>query len=173
MTNRAAQQILSQNDGLGTEKYGLVASTPNQTRDLRSSIATAALTARGKSVSAGGSLGIARPSGKRPFAVVVMPVSVHAFPPDAREPGAVVFVSDPETKMPQAPEVLRRVYGLTAAEARLAEQLMQGESLLIAAEQLGVSHNTVRTHLQRIYLKTNTSHQGDLVRVLLSGTLRL
>jgi DNA-binding CsgD family transcriptional regulator len=171
-TNRAAKIILSQNDGLRTDNEGLIASTSNQTKELRSSIAAAALTARGKGISAGGSLGIMRPSGKRPLVLVVMPASVHAFPPEAREPAVIVFVSDPETKIQTAPEVLARVYGLTAAESRLAEQLMQGESLVLAAERLGVSHNTARTHLQRIYQKTDTSHQADLVRVLLSGSLR-
>lgn len=78
-TNHAARQILSQNDGLTTEREGLAASTSNQTRELRSSIAAAALTARGKGLSSGGSLTIVRPSGKRSFALVIMPASVQAF----------------------------------------------------------------------------------------------
>ena len=133
----------------------------------------AALTARGNGVSAGGSLRIVRPSGKRPLAVVIMPASIHAFPPDAREPTVIVFISDPEAKLQTAPEVLARLYDLTAAESRLAEQLMQGETLVHAAERLGVSHNTARTHLQRIYQKTDTSHQGALVRLLVSSTSQL
>jgi len=171
--NRAAKLILSQNDGLRTDKEGLAAATSNQTKELRSRIAAAALTARGKGVSAGGSIAIVRPSGKRPLGVVMMPASVHAFPPDAREPAVMIFVSDPEAKLRTAPEVLARVYDLTAAESRLAEQLMHGESLVHAAERLGVSHNTARTHLQRIYQKTETTHQGDLVRLLLASPANL
>jgi DNA-binding CsgD family transcriptional regulator len=171
--NRAAKLILSQNDGLRTDRDGLAASTSGQTKELRSGIAAAALTARGKGLSAGGSLGIVRPSGKRPLAVVITPVSAHAFAADARKPAVMVFVSDPETKVRTAPEVLARAYDLTAAESRLAEQLIQGETLVHAAERLGVSHNTARTHLQRIYEKTGTCHQGDLVRVLLAGITNL
>jgi DNA-binding CsgD family transcriptional regulator len=171
--NRAARQVLSQNDGLTTEKDGLASATSNQTRELRSGIAAAALTARGNGVSAGGSFRILRPSGKRPFALIVMPASVRAFPPDARRPAVIVFVSDPEVKVLAEPGVLARGYGLTAAESRLAEQLMQGESLVHAAERLGVSHNTARTHLQRIYQKTETTHQGDLIRLLLTGPASL
>lgn len=85
----------------------------------------------------------------------------------------IVFISDPEAKLQTAPEVLARLYDLTAAESRLAEQLMQGETLVHAAERLGVSHNTARTHLQRIYQKTDTSHQGALVRLLVSSTSQL
>jgi DNA-binding CsgD family transcriptional regulator len=49
---------------------------------------------------------------------------------------------------------------------------MQGEALVRAADRLGISHNTARTHLQRIYRKTGTSHQGELIRLLLSASLR-
>jgi DNA-binding CsgD family transcriptional regulator len=171
--NCAAKLILNQNDGLRTDKEGLATSTPSQTRELRSRIAAAALTAQGRGVSAGGSLAIARPSGKRPLAVVIMPASLRAFPSGTGEPAVIVLVSDPESKVRIAPEIVAQVYGLTAAESRLAEQLMQGESLVHAAERLGVSHNTARTHLQRIYQKTGTTHQGDLVRLLLAGPASL
>ncbi|MGA3187636.1 MAG: hypothetical protein ABSF22_11070, partial [Bryobacteraceae bacterium] len=124
--NRAAEGILGQNDGLVGDADGLAASTVHETRELRSRIAGAALTARGIGVSAGGCLPIARPSGKRPFAVVVTPVSIHAFAPDARQPAAMVFVSDPELKAHAPVEILEQLYQLTAAEARLAGLLMQG-----------------------------------------------
>jgi DNA-binding CsgD family transcriptional regulator len=167
--NRAAERILAQNDGLTTEQRRLAASSSVQTKELRSRIAAAALTAQGKGLSAGGSLGISRPSGRRPFGVVVMPASDHAFPPDSRRPCVIVFINDPETKLQVCPEFLAQIYGLTRAESCLAEHLIQGESLVDAAERLGVSHNTARTHLQRIYGKTDTRHQADLVRLLLNS----
>jgi DNA-binding CsgD family transcriptional regulator len=63
-------------------------------------------------------------------------------------------------------------------EERFTRRLLQGETVVRAAERLGVSHNTVRTHLQRIFQKTGASHQADLVRLILlsipgvSGALR-
>jgi DNA-binding CsgD family transcriptional regulator len=166
--NRAAEQILAQNDGLVAEKEGLAGSTANATKEIRSKVTAAALTARGTGISAGGLIRVERPSGKRPFSLVVMPVSRLAFSPDGREPAAMVFVTDPETKSQTAPEALAHAFHLTPAESRLAELLMHGETLVCAAERLGVSHNTARTHLQKIYQKTNTSHQGELIRVLIS-----
>jgi len=171
--NCEARQILSQGDGLAARKEGLAAATANQTSELRSAIARAALTAQGKGVAPGGSLGISRPSGKRPLSLVAMPVSMLAFSPDAREPAVIVFVSDSESKVKADPEVLARVFGLTGAESRLAEQLMRGETLVHAAERLGISHNTARTHLQRVYGKTGASHQGALVRLLVAGVTGL
>ncbi len=167
--NSAAHQILSQNDGLTIEKRTLAASSSNQTNEMRTRIGAAALTARGKGLSAGGFMEIERPSGKRAFAVVIIPSSPQTFAPSAREPAVTLFVSDPERKIHTEPEMLAQVYGFTAAESRLAEQLMNGETLRYAAERLGVSHNTARTHLQRIYEKTGTRHQSALVRLLLTG----
>lgn len=170
--NCAAREILKQNDGLKIDKKELAASTPDQTKRLRLAIAAAARVAQGISLSASGSIGIHRPSGRRPFALMIMPSPVHAFPPEAERPAVIVFISDPEKKLKTAREVLERIYGLTCAEARLADQLVQGETLVHAAERLEVSHTTVRTHLQRIFEKTNTRHQGDLIRLLLSGIVR-
>lgn len=68
---------------------------------------------------------------------------------------------------------LARLYRLTAAEARLAVLLACGLSLAKAAGVLGVGMATVRTHLQRIYGKTFTHHQAQLVALLLLGPARI
>lgn len=68
---------------------------------------------------------------------------------------------------------LREIYGLTPAEARVAVLLVCGRSLQECAARLDVSITTVRTHLQRIFGKTDTHHQGELVAVLLAGPARL
>jgi DNA-binding CsgD family transcriptional regulator/PAS domain-containing protein len=167
--NRAADRILGQNDGLTIEKGRLLASSSLQNKELYSLTTSAALTGQRKGTASGGSLGINRPSGRRPFGLIVMPVSPHAAPADSRRPAAIVFMNDPEAKLHVGPEFLGQVYDLTRAESRLAELLIQGESLVHAAVRLGVSHNTARTHLQRIYEKTGTGHQGELVRLLLAG----
>lgn len=59
-------------------------------------------------------------------------------------------------------------HGLTPAEARLARLLAGGASLKDAAERLGVSINTVRTHLRQVFQKTGVSRQAELIRLLLS-----
>jgi DNA-binding CsgD family transcriptional regulator len=51
---------------------------------------------------------------------------------------------------------------------RLAERIVAGEELPAAARTLGVSVNTVRTQLQRIFDKIGVRSQPALVRVLLS-----
>jgi DNA-binding CsgD family transcriptional regulator len=63
----------------------------------------------------------------------------------------------------------REAYGLSPAQARLARLIAEGNDLAMAAESLGVSINTVRTHLQRMFDRTGTRSQTALVRALLSA----
>ena len=157
--NREAQRVLDRNDGLASTKSGLRAALSSENRDLRAAIAAPA----------GGTMLISRPSGKRPLLLLVSPVGKHAFPPEIRRPSIIVFITDPERTPGTLPAA--RAYGFTAAEARIAGLLAQGETLVRAASRLGITHNTARTHLQRIYRKTGAAHQGELVRLLLSGPL--
>jgi DNA-binding CsgD family transcriptional regulator/ketosteroid isomerase-like protein len=60
------------------------------------------------------------------------------------------------------------VFALSAAQSRLASEIAGGCCLTDIAASLGISINTARTHLSRIYDKTGVSSQHALVRVLLS-----
>lgn len=62
----------------------------------------------------------------------------------------------------------REVFALSAAQSRLASEIAGGCCLTDIAASLGISINTARTHLSRIYDKTGVSSQHALVRVLLS-----
>lgn len=64
------------------------------------------------------------------------------------------------------PQRLRRLFGFTATEARLAARLGAGASLTEAAAALKISRNTARQHLKAVFLKTDTHRQLDLVQLL-------
>ena len=82
---------------------------------------------------------------------------------------AVVILRDPAQPATLPPGDLAALFGLTAAEARLATRLADGEGLDEAALALGVTRNTARSQLQAIFAKTGVNRQGDLVRVLLGS----
>lgn len=65
-------------------------------------------------------------------------------------------------------EVARAIFGLSPGQLGLAERIVQGDGLTSAAEALGITVNTARTHLKRIYDKTGVNSQTALVRTLLS-----
>lgn len=62
-----------------------------------------------------------------------------------------------------------RRYAITPAESRLMQLLVQGMTVAEAADALGVSLPTARTHLARLFDKTGTSRQADLVRLAMSA----
>lgn len=62
--------------------------------------------------------------------------------------------------------LLRRVFLLTPAEARLAALVAAGASLEAAAEELAVKRETARNQLKAIFAKTGTHRQGQLVALL-------
>jgi DNA-binding CsgD family transcriptional regulator len=55
-------------------------------------------------------------------------------------------------------------FGLTGAEGRVLSALLEGLSLADIATRFQISINTVRWHLKRLFEKTNTKRQGDLIR---------
>jgi DNA-binding CsgD family transcriptional regulator len=169
--NREAHRTVALNDGLFVSKEGLSAASVSLKNELLAATGRAALTAQGEGSSAGGLFSIPRPSGKRPFHLAVSPIGRDAFGPGIRTPAVIVFVTDPDQQPESLADALARIFGLTRAEARLADYLRQGETMVETAEKLGISHNTARTHLQHIYEKTGTKHQGELVRLLHTGVL--
>ena len=65
--------------------------------------------------------------------------------------------------------VLREFYGLTLTESRIVNLLFRGLGLQAVSIQLGIKLSTVRTHLHRIFDKTDTSNQAQLVSLLAQG----
>lgn len=63
---------------------------------------------------------------------------------------------------------LMELFGLTAAEARFARALAQGEDVDAYAAAEGLKKSTVRSHLKSAMEKTGTNSQRDLLRLVLS-----
>jgi DNA-binding CsgD family transcriptional regulator/PAS domain-containing protein len=83
------------------------------------------------------------------------------------EARAIVFFYDLGS-VTVAAELLRQLFGLTPAEARAAQQVLEGGSADEMAARLGVSVNTFKTQLKAAYAKTNTSRQVDLLKLMLA-----
>lgn len=59
------------------------------------------------------------------------------------------------------------MFGLTAAEARVALALFEGLTPREAAVRLSISPHTVHVHLAHIFEKTATNRQAELIRLLM------
>jgi DNA-binding CsgD family transcriptional regulator len=168
--NRSAEELFSADDGVRLQERELRADKVADTATLKALIANAmSSTSRDKD---GGALAvIARKSGRPPLRVLVTPLAQRPIAYSEDTPAALVFITDPE-KMPlPSQQHLQRLFSLTPAEARVAMALLDGESVERLADHLGISRNTARTHLRRLFAKTNTKRQGELIRVLLGAHL--
>jgi len=166
LMNRWADDLLKHRDGLLASTGRLSATVRSESTRLQGMIHGAARTGSGKGLSSGGTMLISREKG-RPLAVTVAPL--REFNPfGSQQPAAALFVSDPDRCVELPEDLLRRCYGLTLAEARLTMALLEGKSLKEAADVCGVTHNTAKSELKVIFLKTQVNRQGELIRLLLN-----
>ncbi len=84
-------------------------------------------------------------------------------------PVAIVTVRDPDVDRRRREINLRRRFGLTAAEAGLATEILKGDGRIAAATRRGISDATARTHLSSIFEKTGTHRQAELISLLLAA----
>jgi alpha-beta hydrolase superfamily lysophospholipase/DNA-binding CsgD family transcriptional regulator len=87
--------------------------------------------------------------------------------------GVIVLRDAAEDGADQRLDLLQFAYGLTLKEAETAAGLLDGLGAEAIAARLGVSLNTVRTHLKRVYDKTGVRTQTELVARLLRGPIGL
>jgi len=69
-------------------------------------------------------------------------------------------------------QLMREIYGLSEREADLACQLVSSRSLQDVITAFGITRNTAKTHMRRIFEKTNTKTQLELAN-LIHGFSRL
>jgi DNA-binding CsgD family transcriptional regulator/PAS domain-containing protein len=163
--NSAAEQILKSGDGLCFRSGSIEATRMSVNEQLQASIADA-VPQQGCGAPSGNSFACSRPSGKRPYVIHVLPLTATSADPAPVK--ALVMIVDPEHEHEPSKAVIRRIFGLTNAEADVALRVMRGEGLKPISTDLAVSRATVNTHLQHIFDKTDTHRQAELVRLLLT-----
>lgn len=111
------------------------------------------------------------PDGRDRPAYVVHVVPLHAGATDAadRHPvSAVMFVHALSRAETLDPDLLAALFDLTSTEARTAVELLRGGGTRGMATRMGISENTLKTHLKAVYAKCGMHRQVDLLRLLLS-----
>ncbi len=169
--NPAAEQLLREGDGLTCASNGglrLSAVLPDESLALSRSLAQALRVADGSGDLIGEPLRLTRLSGAAPLLVVPVPLPPPAFALWELSDTArlLVLIIDPGVRTLAVATVLQSAFGLTAAEARVATLIGGGLSGPQAAQVLGVSPATVKTHLGRCFEKLGVRSQVELARML-------
>jgi DNA-binding CsgD family transcriptional regulator/PAS domain-containing protein len=167
--NRAARALAAADEGVVLTSQGLSLTMSEDDSKFQALIAWASM-ARGQDRAAsGGAMQALRRSGKRPYSILVSPLSRTSWNVTVVQPSVCVIVADADQDAALPEKLLHALYGMTRAEARLAARLAAGEDLQGAARNLGIAYPTARTQLSAIFRKTDTRRQGELIKVLLSS----
>jgi len=79
---------------------------------------------------------------------------------------AALFICKVATEIPTSPEIIARAYNLTPTELRVLLAIVEIGGVPEVAVALGVAESTIKTHLSRLFVKTGTGRQADLVKIV-------
>ena len=112
-------------------------------------------------------IAIQRPGGIGPITLNLSPLpctstwDVAAETGGAGRPACMVLIDDGGVS------ALARTYHLTPSETRVVEAIMLGKGLLSAARGLGIARSTAQSHLDKVFQKTQTNRQAELIALAL------
>jgi len=169
--NRAARAVLGANDGVALRSGRLAVGAAGDGLDAPLAAALAGARRR-RERAASSAIAIPRRSGKPAYVATVVPAAEGD--PLAAGPGvvAIVFVADPAARPLLLTETVARLLGISPAEARLVNLLLDKDSLQHAAAVLGISHHTARSQMKNVLAKTGTRRQS-LVAMLMQASAQL
>jgi DNA-binding NarL/FixJ family response regulator len=157
--NQAAATLIARKDGLHLD-HGRIcrAASPAESRALLNRIAAVCDGEEGEAGSA--AIPLSRPSQRQSLGLVIAATGDH---------GALLLITDPDDPPPINADTVAARFGLTASESRLACSLAMGKSVEEVAIAMNLTVETIRTYLKRIFAKTGTHRQAELVASLLSS----
>jgi len=162
-TNAAARRLLAAEDVLCSHGGRLVACDPQANRSLR-----LALTAPDGPIDVmPGPLPLIAPDGTRRVGHVrpLKPVA-RSYGNGPQEALAAVLVYKAGMECPRPPDIIATSYNLTPTELRVLLAIVEIGGAPEVAAKLGIAPSTVRTHVGRLFEKTGTKRQAELVRLV-------
>ncbi len=164
--NAKAEDLLRCGIGLHCERGRLVVSTSILTQRLHA-LARQGTRPDRAGGEIGGTLELPRGEGRPPLLAHVIPLApnraLSLF--DIDRPAAAVFAADLGSDLSAQVQRFAERFGLTPGETRVLGEIIGGNGLSAAAMKLKIARPTARTHAQRIFDKTGTQRQTELIRL--------
>ena len=169
--NAAADTLLREERGL-LLSGGIVTAASQLARPALADAVARAAADGGELLGARG-IGIPLSSaGERPIIAYVLPLARSELRSSFGSSTVAIFASLAASHVPPREALLVALFDLTRAEARVMYLSAAGSSLADIGAALGVTENTVKTHLGRVYSKTGVSRQVEIVALMSSITMR-
>jgi DNA-binding CsgD family transcriptional regulator len=165
--NTVAEQLLATGDAIASLRGVLFAQAPESNRALQKAVQEIA----GRKIGAGAEIAIEQPN-CRPLLATVTPLACDSplLPLANGVATSAVFIAAPRLEQKLNNSGFARNFGLTRAEARVLDAMISGAGIPSVAEKMSISLATARTHAGRIFSKTGTSRQGELIHLVMSST---
>jgi DNA-binding CsgD family transcriptional regulator len=160
VANRAARTMLEEGDAVRVQDGRLHGASRRADGDLRAAVAEALGTDQ--------PIGVAVPID---HAEPVRAVVCRLHPASAGMIGTgsdavALYLTDPRKPNETREEILQRLFGLTPREAAVLRVLAEGQDLHAIAARLGITFETVRSHVKHIMDTTGATRQAELVRMV-------
>ena len=164
--NDEARKILKKRDGLQLTDGVIQISSDSESRQFFDVLKTARYSDDQSQAQQRMSLSVTRNGDFPPFQLMVYMQQFDRAQAalEDEEALAIVMIYDPTAINDFKGELLQTFYEMTRAEAFLTRSLFHGQSLPEAADSIGVSINTARTHLKSVFKKVGVNSQATLLR---------
>jgi DNA-binding CsgD family transcriptional regulator/PAS domain-containing protein len=168
--NRVATRLVQEGNGCAVRDGRLRLDEPRADARLDELVRTCVAVSGTATIMAGGSLAIPRTKAAS-LAITVMPFRRQEGFQTVIAAGsrAVVTLFDPDRARLDTRAMLRDMYGLSQAEAEVCWRIGNGDTVQDIAEATNNTRETVRSQVKRVFAKTGTNRQPDLVRLVLLG----
>ncbi len=171
LSNKAAERILDQKDGIAKNARGQLCITSSSRAGLDQVIQVCSATARGEGIDSEKLLTVERYSNKDSYIMTVAPMRDPGNVIGGHYKGAIVYAIDPSNVGIISTNGLAGLYGLTTAEDNVCRLLVSGHDTKAIAEQREVGIETVRTQVKRVMQKADVQNRASLIRLALSVNL--
>jgi DNA-binding CsgD family transcriptional regulator len=167
--NALAREQLDRGQPLRRSGDLVIASDPVAARGLTEVIEGCARKVSDGHRPAGAAVPLAGPEGTE-FAAWVLPLTDGLRAEIGQETSATIaiFIKQIGSDDHLPGELFVKRYGVTPAECSVLMQLVHGHTPSEVADVLGLSLATVKTHMARLFAKTGTRGQADLMRLAMS-----
>lgn len=163
--SRPAEELLQDSDAAIKIIGSLVRASRAQDEGVLQRAITESLTIARNKPRTGQTLRMRGPRTGKAVAVTVIPIQeATSLLSDIPNAASLLLVADPNRALPSNLKAMQATYGLTRAEARLADELCKGLSLREATLAIGISGNTGKTQLRAVFAKMGCKRQADVVR---------
>lgn len=163
--NAAGRAMLGRGGALDTRQGRLVAANAAANQELDTMLR--AVTARDSAVSTRGtSVALEDRDGEMYVAHVLPLTGGLRTRAGAQAAVAALFFHRASLDVPEPPEAIAKAYSLTLSELRVLMAIIHVGGIPETAEALGIAETTAKTHLHRVFAKTGTSRQADLVKLV-------